>query len=72
MMTGECPHCEQVVMRSLPDAPLPAMSHESCPECGGEVWVYYSRVDPAVYTPEGFAEHFTVNHETKEVTRKCA
>lgn len=72
MQIGECPHdgCDDVQMRRLPDRPLPALSKETCPGCGGDIWLYYSRVDPSAFTPEQFAEHFEINEATKSVSIK--
>lgn len=66
---GECPHedCGQTVWRILPDGPLPAFSHEECPECGKPVWMLYSRIDPVCFTEEQFAERYLVDEATKSI-----
>lgn len=69
---GDCPHdaCGKSVWRLLPETPLPKFSHEDCPECGQPVWVYYSRIDPKVYTEVQFASEYDVNHVTRTITPK--
>lgn len=71
---GACPHteCGEVVWRILPNADLPAFSHEKCPECGNPVWMLYSRIDPKCYTEEQFAERYDVDHETRQITPKVS
>lgn len=75
MQMGECPYegCDDFQMRILPDKPLPLFSKESCPGCGRVIWVYYSRVEPAAYTEDGFAKEFEVDEATRKITpRKAA
>lgn len=65
MIIGECPYdeCQHSEMRIVPDKPLPIFSKEECRGCGRTVWVYYSRVDPAVYTEEGFNEEWDLGED---------
>ena len=76
---GECPHddCRHTEWRLLPenyeqpiDRPLPLFSKETCDGCKRTLWVYYSRIDPKVYTEEGFNEKFEVNEETKSIKER--
>lgn len=72
MITGECPYddCDDFQMRLLPDKPLPLFSKEVCPGCKRTIWVLYSRIDPEVYTEEGFRKAFEVNEETKSIKQR--
>ena len=74
MQMGECPYegCDDHRIRILPDRPLPLFSKEECPGCKRTIWVYYSRVDPKVYTEADFAKEFDVDESTKNITHKAA
>jgi len=69
---GDCPYegCDHHEWRELPDAALPVMSRETCDGCDRIVWVRYSRVDPEVWTEEGFLNNFDVDAATKSIKRK--
>lgn len=70
---GDCPYedCDEHQWRSEPDVPLPVIGWDNCEGCGRKVWVWYSRVDPKVWTDEGFRQEWNVDEATKQVTRKA-
>ena len=72
MMFGGCPYedCEHTACRYLPDLPLPQFSQETCDGCGRTVWVLYSRVDPMVYTKEGFEAEFEHDPVKKTIRKR--
>jgi hypothetical protein len=57
-------------MRILPDAGLPIFSKEVCPGCKRTIWVYYSRLDPNIYTEDGFAEEWEIDEKTKSIKQR--
>ena len=69
---GDCPYegCDHHEWRELPDMSLPVVASEECEGCGRKVWVWYSRVDPKVWTDEGFRQEWDVDDATKRITRK--
>ena len=69
-MMGNCPYddCQHFEWRLLPDRDLPIFSKELCRGCGRTVWVYYSRVDPKVYTETDFDQEFDADEATKHIT----
>ncbi len=72
MQMGECPYdgCDDYRMRILPERQLPLFSKEECPGCKRTIWVYYSRVDPKVYTEAEFNEAFDVDESTKKIRER--
>lgn len=71
MILGECPYedCDGHHMLGVPEV-TPKFGKETCEKCGREYWMYYSRFEPEAYTPEQFAEKWSVDEETKVITQR--
>ena len=68
---GECPHedCRHTAWRILPEE-TPVFAKETCEGCKRTLWVWYSRLDPRVYTEDGFNADFYVDEETQAIRQK--
>lgn len=70
MIIGSCPYegCKGDVWVGMAEK-TPAFSKDTCEECGNVRWHYHSRWEPLSYTEEGFLEEYSVDEDTKEITK---
>lgn len=71
---GSCPYCNESHMINLPDemnesieVQLPIFQKAESDCCNRIIWIYYSRINPEVYTEEEFNEKYRVDEDKKEI-----
>ena len=71
MVIGSCVYddCNEPLMLLLPDVDLPVFAKHKCEGCGRDMWTKFSRVDPESWTPDGFNQAYSIDEETRQVSR---
>ena len=69
MIFGGCPYCDGSVINYMPKE-SPKFAKPTCEYCGKEYWILCSRIRSESFTIEDFNKEYTVNEETKVVTRR--
>jgi hypothetical protein len=70
MIFRTCIHCGDLELINIEGLQLPKFFHDTCDECGGEMWTKLSRCDAWSMTVEAFRKDYIINDSSMTITER--